>query len=103
MRENITGAKESISVMSIDIVRRMWDELSDRLQHGVCMRCDSKGPCFHIGCSTRSCRKLHLLCEFCFIDGAVNGVISPNYQFEKEDEEETKVLLEGLLFGGEEE
>jgi len=42
------------------------------------------------------------LCEFCFIDGAHKGVITPNSEASEEEQEDTRTILEDLLFGGEE-
>jgi hypothetical protein len=88
--------------LSIEFIRRAWDSVTSELEMGACSRCGTVGKCVDIGCDNKKCNRAHYLCEFCFIDGAHKGVITPNSESSDEDKEDTKALLEGILFGGEE-
>ena len=88
--------------LSIEFIRRAWDSITSELEMGACSRCSTVGKCVDIGCSNKKCTRPHYLCEFCFIDGAHKGIIAPNIEASEEVQEDTRAVLEGVLFGGEE-
>jgi hypothetical protein len=88
--------------LSIEFIRRAWDSVTSELEMGSCSRCGTVSKCVDIGCNNKKCTRSHYLCEFCFIDGAHKGVITPNSEASEEDQEDTRAILEDLLFGGEE-
>lgn len=96
--------KKKDIVFSIELVRRMWEDLESEsiLEIGECMRCSTRGKCLNIGCDHRLCKQVHYLCEFCFIDGASKGIITPDITMDEHAEEDTKSILEDVLFGGKE-
>ena len=88
--------------LNIEFIRKVWDSVTSELELGACSRCGTVSKCLDIGCNNKKCNNTHYLCEFCFIDGVHKGVITPNSETSEDDQENTRTILEKLLFGGEE-
>lgn len=65
-----------------------------------CARCGQHVKCMISHCGNPKCKGTHGMCEFCFIQGILNGFVVPDNSFDKEDEKDVSDILSDSLFGG---